>query len=613
MKNRILTFITAITILLFCSTSLIAQQTKINFNKSGEPVFQTTTSNIDSVVFEQLKDLYLVNISEETDFDYMVLGRDGSSMFFNVDEDTDIPTLMCLKPFTNSDIHYTFLFKENGLLDKMVFDDHIMYFDNFRENKFDVAVIYPDKTIEYFHDINSDVDWDDFLNASKTQKGIIQKGLKVLSNVVGVGTCVSTFFFPPAGVWCAGFVITTVGHQLADLIPINPVSDVAHVLVDVIGCAGAKKDPNTWTACISAFAGAVSLLSYLDIQNILANAASINEAKIYLNRYAGITSYLDANGNAQTVPDSVLVLLYDGRPSLGAADSITWVLVSGTQVADGRITILGDVRLILADSCILNASNGGINVAGSNKLTIYAQSVGINVGILTAKGSTRNAGIGGNTNEPGGIITINGGRVTSTGANGSGTDGGGAGIGGGGGQHNTHDNGGNGGNITINGGTVTSTGGKAGDGTKGGTSAGYGGGGAGAGIGGGGGCGRGRAQQGAVGGDGGIITINGGTVTSTGGKLGYGAGGGGFAGSGGGAGGGAGASIGGGGGGGAGGRGAGTSGNGGYNGSDTNAIGSGGNGGTGGGNGIANDHPMSGGAGGAGANYINNGGTVITQ
>lgn len=136
----------------------------------------------------------------------------------------------------------------------------------------------------------------------------------------------------------------------------------------------------------------------------------------------------------------------------------------GTQ----RVTITGDVHLILANGCTLTV-NGGISVTKGNSLTIYAQSTGDGMGKLVAK-STDYAGIG-----AGGNITINGGTVTSTGG------GFGAGIGGG--------YKGAGGNITISGGTVKATGGEDG-----------------AGIGG----GRGS--------EGGSITISGGTVTATGGK-----------------------------------------------------------------------------------------------
>ena len=225
----------------------------------------------------------------------------------------------------------------------------------------------------------------------------------------------------------------------------------------------------------------------------------------------------------------------------GTSASDTWYVVNGTMTIGSlsskiRISVSGNVHLILTDGCSLTI-NGGIEVADGNSLTIYGQTgdtgslliqnvdnekagigsagntkcgsitinggkvnvaksgdngagigsgyqgdsgtITINGGIVTATGNGYSAGIGGGGLRSGGTITINGGTVTATGGNS-----GGAGIGGG--------EWGDGGTITINGGTITATGGKSG----------------GAGIGGG------RYAAG------GNIAINGGTVTATGGKSG---------------------------------------------------------------------------------------------
>ena len=114
---------------------------------------------------------------------------------------------------------------------------------------------------------------------------------------------------------------------------------------------------------------------------------------------------------------------------------------------DQRVTVTGDVHLILADGCTLNA-NWGINVSNGSSLTIYGQSSDENtMGKLTAKARDgfNSAGIGGVS----GNITITGGNVTATGS-GKNNSGAGAGIGGGfAGVGNT---------ITINGGIVKATG-----------------------------------------------------------------------------------------------------------------------------------------------------------
>lgn len=206
-------------------------------------------------------------------------------------------------------------------------------------------------------------------------------------------------------------------------------------------------------------------------------------------------SYLDETGTSQTCASATEVTSSDTGWTTG------WYVVQGTVEIGSRVTVSGDVHLILTDGCTLTV-NGGIQVQdnstestpNTNALTIYGQTQPVldadgnvtnNVGKLIATGAERdyNAVIGGNEgNDYGGscgAITINGGYVEATN-----TDG--AGIGGGFGSHS----GGSGGTITINGGNITA-------------SSQFG-----AGIGGGEGVGD--------GGSGGEITINGGSVIATG-------------------------------------------------------------------------------------------------
>ena len=186
-----------------------------------------------------------------------------------------------------------------------------------------------------------------------------------------------------------------------------------------------------------------------------------------------------------------------------------WYAVTSDIEISSRITVSGNVNLILCDNHTLTAK-AGINVTGNNSLTVWAQSTDescmgrlraghwqttpdhcagiggsrvnaggttrINGGIVEVTGGYYAAGIGGGNGGVGGTIEIFGGKVTAVGGSS-----GGAGIGGGSGSA--------GGTITIKGGKVSATGSFCG-----------------AGIGGG------------EGGSGGNITISGGTVSATGGS-----------------------------------------------------------------------------------------------
>ena len=134
-----------------------------------------------------------------------------------------------------------------------------------------------------------------------------------------------------------------------------------------------------------------------------------------------VVQYLDENGDAQSQFAQVLTA---SDTAWGADDGQAhWYVVDGNVEIATRITVTGDVHLILKDDCHLNAQQGvqvqdnDTNVANGslNNLTIYAQSTEESMGALTATGGNH-AGIGGNTvwNGTCGAITINGGKITAS-------------------------------------------------------------------------------------------------------------------------------------------------------------------------------------------------------
>lgn len=173
--------------------------------------------------------------------------------------------------------------------------------------------------------------------------------------------------------------------------------------------------------------------------------------------------YLDEDGKEQTANNVAVVDNQTAKWSSGwyvVNDSVT----IGSEKQPQRVTVTGEVHLILADNASLTV-HGGINVAEGNALTIYAQSTDkADMGSLTAtvgdlEANDGNAGIGGGNNQNCGTITINGGNIVAECSSKTVYDDAfeyyyttatGAGIGGG-------QNGG-GGTITINGGYVKVTG-----------------------------------------------------------------------------------------------------------------------------------------------------------
>lgn len=124
-------------------------------------------------------------------------------------------------------------------------------------------------------------------------------------------------------------------------------------------------------------------------------------------------TYLDDNGDQQTLTGA-----YTTVTSNITSWSDGWYVVDGGVTIDSRVTVTGDVELILKDGANLTV-NGGIDVSGtSNSFTVYAQSTDESkMGGLTATAAdgTGNAGIGSSGGQTAGAITIHGGRVTATG------------------------------------------------------------------------------------------------------------------------------------------------------------------------------------------------------
>ncbi|MDR2058260.1 MAG: hypothetical protein LBP83_08305 [Dysgonamonadaceae bacterium] len=98
--------------------------------------------------------LYALDISEETEWDYMIASEEGSCVFFDIDRQTNIPTNMVIKPLKDNDYAFTVTFKDNGQPDMAIFGDTIVVFENFTDSTVDIAIIYPSIVVKYFYNID---------------------------------------------------------------------------------------------------------------------------------------------------------------------------------------------------------------------------------------------------------------------------------------------------------------------------------------------------------------------------------------------------------------------------------------------------------------------------
>ena len=211
-------------------------------------------------------------------------------------------------------------------------------------------------------------------------------------------------------------------------------------------------------------------------------------------------AYIDANGEEQSTENLTDGFYYKVREGM-TNWTAGWYVVEQNVTIASRITVTGDVHLILKDGATMTAS-AGITVTEGNSLTIYGQQSGTGAlianGTNGANGADNFAGPGGAGADGGNAVTgslvVNGATVTITGGKG----------GNGGFSSETGGAGGNGstgiiGSLTVNRGTVFVNGGNGGN------------------------SGESFGEQGADGGNGGIgvtgsVSVNGGSAFISGGS-----------------------------------------------------------------------------------------------
>lgn len=109
----------------------------------------------------------IVNIKEETDWDYMVIDKDGN--YYYLKEINSKPSAFYLK-LTGSQNAMTVFFNESGFPEKVVFDDYIFLLGNYNVNNVDIVCISPTGETEIVRNIETQVNWD-------------QSSLKIANNI----------------------------------------------------------------------------------------------------------------------------------------------------------------------------------------------------------------------------------------------------------------------------------------------------------------------------------------------------------------------------------------------------------------------------------------------
>jgi len=150
-------------------------------------------------------DISIFDVSEDTEWDYWVVGEGGDNIFVNVRNNK--PTSVYYTPDPQQE-GYSVFFDDNGLPDKLVINDHIFVFRNYSGTKVDAAVILPDGTINIARDVETGFDWNE--NALKSVSADPSDWLRWTGHALGAAACTAGILAGPA-TFGLSWVVTGIG------------------------------------------------------------------------------------------------------------------------------------------------------------------------------------------------------------------------------------------------------------------------------------------------------------------------------------------------------------------------------------------------------------------
>ena len=131
----------------------------------------------------------------------------------------------------------------------------------------------------------------------------------------------------------------------------------------------------TLTAALLALALCLGLLSL---------TALAEEGVTYIE-YSWNEDTQELSSKTESTSEYTVISESDAPTTWGETGQTKWYVVQDNVTISSRVTVTGNVHLILADDAELTASKG-IQVASGNSLTIYGQSQG--TGTLVAQANT---------------------------------------------------------------------------------------------------------------------------------------------------------------------------------------------------------------------------------
>ncbi len=143
-------------------------------------LFFTNCNKGEGDAISELPDISVVDISQESDWDYWVVGKKD---YYFVKAKNDLPeSVLYHSSETNYD--YSIFFTETGLIDKVIVDDFIFVFRNFNGNLLDIGVVHPDGDIQIIGEIVTEYNWDEFAISQKSDFKNKREGVSSWEDVI---------------------------------------------------------------------------------------------------------------------------------------------------------------------------------------------------------------------------------------------------------------------------------------------------------------------------------------------------------------------------------------------------------------------------------------------
>ncbi len=211
----------------------------------------------------QLNSLVVFDINDESDWNYMAVGGDGSYLL--ISEQNGVPDELFIRPESTHD-GYSVKLDSSGLPRYAVIDNHIFIFKNISGAKVDIAVISPDGSIEIVRDIDTGVDNNSFSIKNDNQiKGwntfwsVVGHGAGVAACGIGIATAVTGVGIAIAAVGCTATAVGLVAEVVPDDTQILGLSSTTIGTISTIaGCA----PPPTVDCVLGGVSSATSISLY---------------------------------------------------------------------------------------------------------------------------------------------------------------------------------------------------------------------------------------------------------------------------------------------------------------------------------------------------------------